>query len=65
MRSPVEVNRQVALTLYSLSDEGILRKTANAFGVSRSNVSITVWRVTHITTHLGPKYIKLPLTENE
>ena len=42
MRSPVEVERQVAVTLYYLSDEGRLRKTANAFGLSRSCVSITV-----------------------
>ena len=43
MRSPVEVERQVALTLYYLSDEGrLLRKTANAFGLSRSIVSVTV-----------------------
>jgi len=34
MRSPVEVERQVVLTLYYLSDEGRLRKTANAFGLS-------------------------------
>ena len=32
MRSPV---KQVALTQYYLSDKGRLRKTANAFGVSR------------------------------
>ena len=35
MRSPVDVVKQVALTLYYLSNEGRLRKTANAFGVSR------------------------------
>ena len=34
MRSPVEVERLVALTLYYLSDEGRLRKTANVFGLS-------------------------------
>ena len=35
MRSPFEVERQVALTLYYLSDEGRLRKIANAFGLLR------------------------------
>lgn len=35
MRTPVSVEKQVAITLYYLSDEGRLRKTANAFGVSR------------------------------
>ena len=66
MRSPVEVERQVAITLYYLSDEGRLRKTANAFGLSRPCISVIVRRVAHaIAVHLGPKYIKLPLTEEE
>ena len=30
MRSPVSVEKQVALTLYYLSDEGRLRKVSNA-----------------------------------
>ena len=42
MRTPVDVERQVALTLYYLSDKGHLRKTANAFGHSRSCVSIII-----------------------
>ena len=66
MRSPVSVEKQVAVTLYYLSDEGRLRKVANAFGLSRSCVSLTIRRVAHaITTFLGPDYIKLPLTESE
>lgn len=65
MRRPVDVQQQVAITLYYLSDEGRLRKTANAFGVSRPTVSIVVRRVTRaITTFLGPKYIQLPFTED-
>ena len=65
MRSPVDVPKQVALTLYYLSDEGHLRKTANAFGLSRSCVSVVVRRVTDaISRYLGPRYIKLPLTED-
>lgn len=39
MRTPVDVIKQVAVTLYYLSDEGRLRKTANAFGISRQVVS--------------------------
>ncbi|CAH3030002.1 unnamed protein product, partial [Porites evermanni] len=39
MRSPVDVVKQVSLTLYYLTDEGRLRKTANAFGVSRQVTS--------------------------
>ena len=66
MRVPVEVERQVPLTLYYLSDEGRLHKTANAFGLSRSTVCITVRRVARVLTmHLGPKYIQLPSTDNE
>jgi len=47
MRSPVEVERQVVLTLYYLSDEGRLRKTANAFGLLRST---TVRRLACVIT---------------
>ena len=66
MRSPVEVERQVAATLYYLSDEGRLRKTANAFGLARGSVSIIIRRVTKaIALAMGPKYIKLPLTEED
>ena len=42
MRSPIDTEKQVAITLYYLSDEGRLRKTANAFGVARSTVSVIV-----------------------
>ena len=66
MRKPVDVEKQVAVTLYYLSDEGRLRKTANSFGLSRACVSITICRVCHaICDHLGPKYIRLPQTEAE
>ena len=37
MRNAVEVDRQVAATLYYLTDEGRMRKTANAFGL------IVIW----------------------
>ena len=64
MREPVSVETQLAVTLYYLSDEGRLRKVANAFGLSRSCCSIIVRRVSFaITKHLGPCYIKLPITE--
>ena len=42
MHTPDDFERQVALTLYYLSDEGQLRKTANAFGLSRACVSIII-----------------------
>ncbi|XP_068738726.1 putative nuclease HARBI1 [Montipora capricornis] len=61
MRTPVDVIKQVAVTQYYLSDEGRLRKTANAFGISRQVVSKIVRKVCKaITVHLGKKYIKLP-----
>ena len=66
MRTPVDVIKQAAVTLYYLSDEGRLRKTANAFGISRQVVSKIVCKVCKaITVHLGKKYIKLPFTEEE
>ena len=66
MRQPVSVETQVALTLYYLSDEGRLRKTANSFGLARSTVSIAIRRVCNaISNHLGPQYIKLLKTVSE
>lgn len=66
MRPAVDVVKQVACTLYYLSDEGRIRNAANAFGLSRQVVSKIIRRVYKaITTHLGPKYIKLPYTEAE
>ena len=65
MHSLVEVDRQLALALYYLSDEGRLRKIANAFGLSRPAISVIVRRVTQaVALHLGLKYLKLPLTED-
>lgn len=62
MRSPVSVKKQVALTLYYLSDEGRLWKVAKSCsGLSRACVSFVIRRVTHAIT--GPEYIQLPITE--
>ena len=38
MRSSMDVVKQVAVTLYYLSDWGRIGKTANAFGISRQAV---------------------------
>ncbi|KAK0146967.1 putative nuclease HARBI1 [Merluccius polli] len=66
MRAPIETIKRVALTLYYLSDEGRLRKTANAFGVSQQAVSVVVRQTCKaIAIHLGPEYIKMPFTEPE
>ena len=45
MRSSIDVIKQVAVTLYYLSDEGRIRKTTNAFGISRQAVSKIVRKV--------------------
>ena len=66
MRAPVDVLKKVASTLYYLSCEGQLRKTANAFGLSRSTVSVIIRQTCRaITSYLGPKYIRLPFTVPE
>lgn len=66
MRSAIDVKKQVALTLYYLSDEGRMRKTANAFRLSRQVVSKIIRKVCRaITLYLGPTYIKLPGSDNE
>ena len=57
MRKPVSVEKQIAVTLYCLSDEGRFRKVANAFGLGRSTVSDIVGMVCAvISIVLGPKY---------
>ena len=65
MRQPDSVETQVAVTLYYLPDEGRIKKTANAFGLARSTVSVVFRRVCHaISNHVCPQYIKLPKTES-
>ena len=66
LRVPIPFTKRVAITIYYLVDEGRYRKTANAFGVSRAAVSVIVREVCHaISLHLGPKYIKMPATEED
>ena len=66
MRQLISVETQVGITLYYLSDKGRYRKVANAFGVSKSSISITVRRVcVAITDFLGPKYICAPTSEKD
>ena len=60
-RAPIETAKRVELTLYYLSDEGWLRKTASVFSVSWWAVSV----VKAIAIHLCQKYIKMPFTEAE
>ena len=44
MRKPVSVEKQIAVTLYYLSDEGRYRKVTNAFRLGKSTVSEIVRR---------------------
>ena len=65
MRRPISVETQVAVTLYYLSDEGRSRKLANAFGISRSSVSIIIRRFCADFEYLGSIYLRLPTSERE
>ena len=66
MRNSIEVECQVAFFLYCLSDEGLYRKTANVFDISRTLVSTFIRKVAKIIAeHLGIDLIKLPKTLTE
>lgn len=66
MRRPRSVETQMAVNFYSLSDEGRYRKVANAFGISRSSVSLMVRRVcAAVSEYLGPIYVRLRTSERE
>lgn len=61
----LSVEKQLAMTLYFLKDQGSLTMTTNAFGVAHCTVSVLVRKVCDITNVLGPRYIKLPTTDQE
>ena len=66
MRRPISVEKQVAVLLYFLSDEGRYRKTANAFGIGRTTVSKIVRKVSLvIRRELGLQFVKLPAGEED
>ena len=49
-----------------LSDEAHYRKIAKSFGIAKSTVCSVIRCTTHAIPHfLGPKYIKMPSTEEE
>ena len=65
-REAISVEKQLAVTLYYLVDEGRYRKVANAFGISRASVSLIVRKVCYvISAHLGAKYVRMPETEED
>lgn len=62
----LSVEKQLALRLYVLKDQGSLMMTANTFGIAVSTVSVIVRKVCEaITQVLGPSYIKLPSNTRE
>ena len=65
-QNAVPLDKQVAVTLYYMSDVLRMRKVANEFGIGKSTVSIIIRRVTKaISVHLAPKYIQIPSTDEE
>ena len=63
MQMPLQVEKQVAVSLYYLADERRMRKVANAFGIGKSTVLKVVRGVIMTTSRLlGPQYIKHPQT---
>ena len=65
-RNAVPVDKQIGATLYYLSDEGHVRKVANALGIGKSTVSVITRRVTKaISVHLAPKHKQIPSTEKK
>ena len=65
-RKGISVETQVAVTLYHLLDEERYPKVANVFEISRSVVSVIFCHVCFvISKHMGPKYKRLPSTEEE
>ena len=62
----LSVEKQLAMTLYFLKDQGSLSMTANAFGITRCTVSVIVRKVCDVIARvLRPKYIKLPSTKQQ
>eukprot|EP00794_Sanderia_malayensis_P002264 gene2264-2597_t len=54
MHIAISVEKQVAVFLYYISDEGMYRKVANAFGISRAAVSLIVRSVSkHVAVDLN------------
>ena len=62
----LSVEKQLAIMLYYLKDQGSLAMTANSFGIALCTASLVVKKVCDVlTTVLGPQYIKLPSTDSE
>ena len=58
--------KKLAMTLHYLKDQGSLRVTANAFGVSPSTLSVTIHKVCRVINNvLASELSKFPTTEEE
>ena len=65
MRKPTDAEK-LAVILYYLADKGHIRKTATAFGMAKCTACKIIYRVSKaIIMYLGPKFIKLSITEEE
>ena len=62
----LSVEKQLALTLYFLKDQGSLSMAAYTFGLAINTVSTVVRKVcATITQLMGPQYMKLPQNDRE
>ena len=62
----LSVEKQLAMTLYYLKDQGSFIMTANAFGVALCFVSIVVRKVCYVLANkCGPDLIKLPSPQSK
>ena len=62
----ISVEKQIASTLYYLSDEGRLRKVANAFGIGKSTASKIIRTVSQaISRFLATTHIQVSTTEED
>lgn len=62
----LSVQKQLAMTLYYLKDQGSINMTANTFGVAMCTVSMVVRKVCSVLVHeCGRDYLKMPTTEQE
>ena len=60
----LSAEKKVAVALYFLKDIGLLRVTANSFGIAHNAASSVITEVCQaISSHLGPKYLHIPKNE--
>lgn len=65
-RKPVSVEKQVAVALNFLADEGRFCQVANALGSTKCTVAMVVRKVCSvISTVMGPRFIMFPKTERD